>query len=361
MLDSIVVRAHTLHGEFLDARRTQRSLDHRVAGLLRDIKQERAFEVFGHANVVQYAWHEHQLSRRQTLDLLAIGRRLADLPVIDAALAAGDLDKTKAREILRVATPATEVAWLGRAASVTSRELERLVSASAFGDAPSDESPPLRPARVRRVFEMDAIEADLLDQALVQLRLQTSTTREEIDDGALLALLARQVLDEPAPDTAPRGGEPYRVIVQHCPACEETRSGDALVSDTIIDEALCDALLTDMLPGPTQGHVTRTIPPAMRTAVLCAYEFRCAVPGCRHRRFLDVHHLEERQHGGDHRLSNLIPLCPAHHRVLHAGHLGAEATPDGRVVFTRRSGIVGAAVPTWVARRIPADHAAGRS
>lgn len=34
-------------------------------------------------------------------------------------------------------------------------------------------------------------------------------------------------------------------------------------------------------------------------------------------RFLHVHHIEERQYGGSHNLSNLVTLCRQHHVQLH--------------------------------------------
>ncbi len=47
------------------------------------------------------------------------------------------------------------------------------------------------------------------------------------------------------------------------------------------------------------GHVSRTIPPAVRRAVLVRDDGKCQVPGCRNHRYLDLHHIEHRQHGGE--------------------------------------------------------------
>jgi hypothetical protein len=48
---------------------------------------------------------------------------------------------------------------------------------------------------------------------------------------------------------------------------------------------------------------------------------RCAVPHCRNRLWLDLHHIRPRSLGGDHRAGNLICLCSAHHRLIHEGAL----------------------------------------
>lgn len=45
----------------------------------------------------------------------------------------------------------------------------------------------------------------------------------------------------------------------------------------------------------------------------------CEIPGCNFGDVLEVHHLISRKlNGGDHR-SNVIVLCPNHHRMLHHG------------------------------------------
>ena len=50
--------------------------------------------------------------------------------------------------------------------------------------------------------------------------------------------------------------------------------------------------------------------------------FRCQVPGCSCRRFLEVHHIVYRSHGGSNEGWNLITLCGFHHRqCLHNGYI----------------------------------------
>jgi hypothetical protein len=58
------------------------------------------------------------------------------------------------------------------------------------------------------------------------------------------------------------------------------------------------------------------IPPALRRKVLRRDHRQCAVPGCRHCTFLDLHHIETREAGGQHEADNLITLCGAHHCTM---------------------------------------------
>lgn len=71
----------------------------------------------------------------------------------------------KARELIRVVTPETEPAWVGRgrAMAVTSRVLERDVAEANLGDpAPAGDPVSKRiPARGRVWFEMEAADAEV--------------------------------------------------------------------------------------------------------------------------------------------------------------------------------------------------------
>lgn len=66
---------------------------------------------------------------------------------------------------------------------------------------------------------------------------------------------------------------------------------------------------------------------------------RCRVPGCGRRRRLHVHHLVHWADGGPTVMANLCCLCPAHHRLHHAGQLrieGDATTLDGLRFYDAR-------------------------
>ncbi|HQE14914.1 MAG TPA: DUF222 domain-containing protein, partial [Mycobacterium sp.] len=66
------------------------------------------------------------------------------------------------------------------------------------------------------------------------------------------------------------------------------------------------------------GRTTRTINRRLRRAL----EHRdrcCAVPGCGATRGLHAHHVRHWEDGGQTELTNLVLLCPYHHRLHHRG------------------------------------------
>jgi hypothetical protein len=189
---------------------------------------------------------------------------------------------------------------------------------------------------------METADAELVREVLRVLRARTGQDRDTATDGVLLADLARKVLAEATAEEAPTGegatGEPYRIVLRHCPSCVTTEGVHTAVSETIVSEACCDAEIVDARPGPDQGFATRSIAPRVRRIVLDRDEWKCTVPGCENRIWLHIHHDVEWSRGGASVAANLRTLCGAHHRPLHDGLLASVALADGRRLFVHGDG-----------------------
>jgi hypothetical protein len=349
-MDTDRSRAQAISDRLVATRRAHRRAEHQLATLLAELAEGRLYTLLGYASLDEYAETVLDLSPRQFRDLLRIGRALPKLPTLAASLEAGEIDWTKARELLRVATLETEAAWVERARAVPSRVLEREVTYARVGEPPPAGDLPLhrRPARERMVIELESADRELFDTMLAMLAAKLGTDGKELDRGALVGAAAQMVIErierEEAGDDAPPTGERHRVVIDHCPACRDntirTFEGVREVSETVAAEAACDAEVVEMRPGPSQGHATRTIPPAMRRKVLHRAGWRCEVPYCRSRLWLDIHHVDAWANGGTHALGNLACVCSAHHRAIHEGILSLERGADGRVRVTRWNGQV---------------------
>lgn len=66
------------------------------------------------------------------------------------------------------------------------------------------------------------------------------------------------------------------------------------------------------------------------------YGYLCAVPGCKERYLLHLHHLERRSQSKAKRwqVENLAFLCPAHHQLKHAGRIHLQRDKDGELIVT---------------------------
>jgi hypothetical protein len=347
-------RATTLHQALKDARCAQRAADHRVAVLLAEMEAGKHYQALGYVTLGDYAREELELDRRKANELARVGHGLASLPVLNRAVAEGRIDVTKAREMIRVVRPDTEAVWVARCEPLASREIERLVRSVPKGALPPDEVPPaaLGLHRQRLVAEGESTDLQLVLAALRQVQSDARAGGAELDDLAALAEICRFWMDRQESDDEPGAAVPYRVVI-HAEGTGELRSGQNEVSQSVAEQALCDAELVDMGHGPTRGHVTRTIPPARRNAVLARDDYRCVVPGCRSRRWLEVHHLKAWAWGGGHGEDNLGTLCRGHHAHVHDGVLALERLPDGRWRVEYPSGRVLVTPPRPVVAREP--------
>ena len=321
--------ARALDHELVAARKAERGAQHRLATLLAEMADTGFFRILGYTSVEQYAELVLELSFRAARDLLRIGRCLGDLPTLTAALADGDVDWTKAREIVRVATPDTDSEWTERAKFATARQIEHEVSFARAGDSPPKSEPesPRKPARRRVTFEMEASEAEMLFAALAVVRKQMGVSATEVEDGAILGALAQRAIHDAEPSETPTG-ERYRTMLYECAKCHEKHNPHAEISETVAAESACDVEIVDVHEG---GHVTRAIAPVLRRKLMQRASHRCEVPGCTSKLWLDVHHLDGWARTKTHAPDRLVVLCSGHHRGIHGGNLAVDVGAELRV------------------------------
>lgn len=96
----------------------------------------------GYASLAEYAKRMLGLKPRETEERLRMGRELSRLPVLDAALAEGELHFTSVREITRVATVETDKEWREFARGKDTREVTAAVSTRRKGARPGDRADP---------------------------------------------------------------------------------------------------------------------------------------------------------------------------------------------------------------------------
>ena len=265
------------------------------------------------------------------------------------AMREGLLGWTKARTVAGVATPETDAEWVEFARQHNSRELEARAWDCRRGDGPPEDEDEVDPFNyVWASIRLDAVHFEQLMRALTSVRQRYDDPN--ISASQLLMIMAERELQEPCGDDveqtdetqSQRGenayNENYRIIEHRCPECEqawaETRRGKMLLDDETRAMIECDAQVID---GDT-GHLSRTIPPATRRAVLIRDDGKCQVPGCGCRKNVELHHLKLYSEGGSHRPENLVTVCWAHHEMLHRDVIHLQRARDGSINVTRLAG-----------------------
>ncbi len=286
-----------------------------------DILTRRLYRDLGHASMQQYARCALGFSETRTSDFMHLVRKLDRLPAVREALP--DIGYTKARQIVRVASPRTEARWVDLARNSSRRELADKVKqvtararkkpAAALFEEPETLAAEV-PVRVGIEFtpEQHARWEGLWEK--LAKRGVTGGRAEMLLD-ALACKLEEATGDKATASkaTAPRGAvPPVQVHVHRCPDCGRAETGGQRWGRADTERLTCDAAIS--VPGQRN---TTTIPPRTRRQVLARDRHRCQAPGCGHTRFLEVHHREPRERGGTNDPANLITLCGACHRLWH--------------------------------------------
>jgi hypothetical protein len=293
----------------------------------------------GYGTFVEYVERVLGYRPRTAQERLRVAERLEELPATRAALAAGEVSYSAVRELTRVATPDTEDAWLAEVRGRTMREIEHALAGRAEGDhpdAPAD--PDLEPRRLPLELTPEAYALWLESRRRLEDELG-----ERLDDSAVVTAMARRVL-EPAGAGAAAAAPvpsrpPYQLAITLCPRCDratQSAAGDVTaVRPETVEQACCDAVHLGRVDGEHVAAATLTIPLRTRTAVLARDHHRCTVPGCRSTRGLELHHIQWRSRGGDHRARNLTTTCSHHHAAVHHGHLRVTGEGPHALRFER--------------------------
>jgi 5-methylcytosine-specific restriction endonuclease McrA len=322
-----------------------------------------------------------------------VARALGTLPALAEALARGELSYAKVRALTRVATPETAARLLAVGRAGTAHHVERIVQGWRRVDrlAEAREAARQHAGRALHVYqdedgtvvlrgrltpEVGTLLLRALDAAretLYQKRrageavlpagdpATEAPTRAQQQADAL-ALLAETALHHELDPGAP--GERYQVVV-HVDAAVLADPGQP--GQSVLEEGshvpagtsqrlACDASRVVMRHDAAGrvvevGARTRTIPPALRRALLHR-DRSCRFPGCTIR-VGQGHHVQHWAQGGPTTLANLALLCRRHHRAVHEEGYRVERLPDGALQFRRPNGWLLPEVPPPAA--VPAD------
>lgn len=290
----------------------------------------------GLASLLEYMERVLGYGPHAAKERLRVADALTTLPGTRAALERGALRYSAVRELTRVAQPDTEAAWLAAADGKTLRELEPMVAGRRPGDLPGDPPTP-GAARLAVRFEISGATQALLRDARIAL---AEENRERLDDDAFVAALCRAVLD--GGRDADQGRARHQIALSTCPTCERsTQDGGGRAIDVTpaeLELARCDAQHLGDLDAATPTRAHQDITPAVRRFVWRRDHGACVVPGCRATRFLDVHHLRWRSHGGDHTPDNLAVCCRGHHTSIHEGRIVVTGDPSSGLTFAGPDG-----------------------
>jgi hypothetical protein len=242
--------------------RALQRIDFQTGRLLHIVADLHLHRAWGYRTLPDYVRERLGCSVRKVRALLALDRRLHELPALAAHYREGRLSFARALVLLPVLHPDTEAAWLARAEEVTIRRLGDLVDWAVDAAEPDHPLPPpaaegpLPPVPVQMCAR--ACDADVTFQG----------------PASVVALLWTAIRA-----FTPRGALPWqgfeRLLLHVMAECESR--------------------------------------PRHRDPIFERDGWRCAVPACTARASLHDHHVLYRSRGGDNARDNRVAICAAHH------------------------------------------------
>ena len=288
-----------------------------------------------------------------------VARALESLPKVAAAMKAGTLSYSKAREITRVGNSENEAFLLEIAEHGTASQVENLVRAYRRCQEVEELTREARQQQGRSVtYRYDAdgslvVNCRLPAESGAQFRKAVETVLGKLPPDPSKDVPAG-TLHEPTPFSARRadalalvlesfltheileatGCDRHLIQVNvdletlrdRSPGCCEFEHGPAMAAETARRFA-CDAAVVHLYEHDGEpmdvGRKTRTISAPLRR-LLTARDKGCRFPGCCNKRYIDFHHIQHWANGGETKPSNLVSLCRFHHRAVHEGGMRIE-------------------------------------
>jgi len=317
------------------------ALDAEEAKWLRAANSIRIWREVGCVSMTDYMERYLGYGVRNAQERLKVSLALAELPLIEAALASGAVPFTATRALLRVAKPETEQQWLEHCANMSVHQIEEAVAGRAQGDRPTD---PRRPDLELRNLRYDGVRPStgaLEREALAKAR---ALVGRMLTDDEFLAMVFGMFVEGGGAaanaNDATLGRAKYQIATIVCESCDQgwrESGGKRFALDAAeLERARCDAQLIGPLDTDDPPRATQDVPPRIRLLVRRRDGGRCTVPGCRSTLHLEIHHLRRRADGGTNDPWNLTLVCGSCHDAIHYGLLSVTGRAPDQIVVVRK-------------------------
>jgi hypothetical protein len=325
----------------------------RVCELIGEVDGRQSWMEDGATSLIDWVAAKLRVRHNTASRLVAVSRRLLDLPLTTEQFANGELSFDQVDALSGMATPDSEADLLERATSISSAALDR-IARRRRGLTREDERSVWERRRLVRQWNLDESELRFhgrlpgaegrMFDAAIDSRVDEIPPNPETGMFDPLQVRAADALTELAGTDGQGGGPaPMTVFTDVAALTSDDRGhteldNTAALSNRTAQRLACDAILESVLEEDGQvvgiGRRSRTVPGWLRRLVHERDGGHCQHPGCRNTRWLQVHHIVSWAQGGLTDLDNLILLCGSHHRWVH--ERGWHITgPSDRRVFRR--------------------------
>ena len=303
------------------------------------------------------------LSMATAREKVRVAHALKHLPWVSAAFSTGELSYSKVRSLTRVANPDNEEQLLAFALRNTAGHVaehcrELRMGSSRSGDI-GERAFANRCLRVHRdpdrgmlsvTVELPLEAGELIEKALDKARDDECLRIPDLVDSSwstrqadAFVKMLKEYLRGRAGETR-SSSDNYLVNIHVDQSALAGDVGRSSVPIETVKRLCCDGrtvVLTETEEGEplSIGRRSRVIPKGIERAVRARDKNTCRFPGCRNRRFVDIHHIEHWADGGETAVNKLMLLCSKHHTLVHEGGFRIDKDFQDRWTFYRPDGI----------------------
>jgi 5-methylcytosine-specific restriction endonuclease McrA len=274
-----------IHEKAVQCAKNYRKSESELLEILIEVDTKRVFEKLGYPSLFVYCTTALNLTEAQSYALIGVARKSRVIPELKTCIDQGKMHLSNARRIVSVITPENKDLWLGKAMSLPQRALEKEIVKAQPREMTKERVRPVAEDRLElRVGISEEIEEKLkrVKEVLSQKR-QRPVPLEE----ALLVM-----------------AEEY--LTRHDPVEKARRR---------VGVGKVSAIQGNGKRVPLSAPIKHAV--NFRDGGQCAFTYSDG-KRCAERQWLQTHHLHAVAQGGKNAIENLVTVCSAHHRFLHA-------------------------------------------
>ena len=308
----------------------------RLAGkdlaILEELDSRQVATADGCRSLSEWTASRLDVSQETARALVRTMRRTIDRPELREGLTSGEVSFDRIETLSRIPDQVGRLEHLDIAGIRYQAALRARISTTTEARTAADRYLILQPSLDESWWKLwgglDGYSGAIVDKALTEAADQLPTFPDGSHGTAswrkATALSALCITDHPPPaqitvfvdadHAAPTSGEAGVVL----------QTGPRIGRDTL-EAILCDGITEITVNSEngipmSHGRHTRTIPPALRRAIIHRDGNRCAIDGCNSRNRLQVHHITPWSEGGPTESDNLITVCWYHHHIVIHQH-----------------------------------------
>lgn len=277
----------------------------RFAGLLPEVMRRQLYKRKGYGSIYEFSFKLGGLSQAAVDKVLNLAVRLEDKPCLKKQLETGEQGWSKLEKVSYIAEPETDKEWAEKVEKMSTAAIEAYVQEKrkvAFTEIPK--GLPLThmsdPQNTLNLVQWGSMTFPVAPETEKRLRL----LKYQLEKESHATLTFNEVLQALFQNKAPHQPE---VTIQLCPECAARKAAQA---------------------------TSRPIPAATRRLIYARYQGFCAFPSCK-KPATSLHHTKRYRLTPSHDPRTIVPVCPAHERLLHSGMI--ENEEDEPLRWTLRS------------------------